>query len=219
MFAAALPLNVAAQPLDRKINELFALTSPGGTPRYMDIGAWGKLIIYDTPEDAIDSLSEEERDQQYVRLVLVAQHRQLIKMLANGKELCRPRAALYMRLDRTCPLYHLTWDESCEESVIEVESSLPQAGTRETMLNAVKGSPEGGKYAIYATVSAKRKGSRGRNAHNGAMYVNPGQHVVGGTEFNRSMSAKRRINEAEEEGSGPDSDGEEGAREDDSCDS
>ena len=52
--------------------------------------------IHDTPEDAIDSLSEEERDQQYVRLVLVAQHRQLIKMLANGKELCRPRAALYM---------------------------------------------------------------------------------------------------------------------------
>ena len=183
----------------------------------MNIGCWGQLIIFDTPEDAIDSLSQEEQEHQYVRLVLVAQHRQLSKMLANGKELCRPRAALYMRLDKTCPLYHLTWDDSCEEAVIEVESSVPQKGSRTSMLDAVKGDPEGGKYAIYATISGKRKNDRGRKAQEKPMYVHPGEHVVGGKEFIRITNAKSKIKKTDEAGSGADSDGE-GVLQEDSCD-
>ncbi|CAM9764866.1 unnamed protein product, partial [Sphacelaria rigidula] len=100
------------KPRDPNINELFVITPPSGTSlKHMDIGCWGQLIIYNTPEEAVESLTDEEAEHQYVRLVLVATNRQLSWTLARGKELCRPRAALYMRLDRTCPLYHLSWEE------------------------------------------------------------------------------------------------------------
>lgn len=50
-------------------------------------------------------------------------------------------------------------------------------------------------------------------------YASTQMQMLGHHALASFMTAKRRINEAEEEGSGPDSDGEEGAREDDSCDS
>ncbi|CAM9955540.1 unnamed protein product [Sphacelaria rigidula] len=93
-------------------------------------------------------------------------------MLASGRELCRPRTASYMRLDRTCPSYHLSWDEGDEDALLTMESSVPQEGRRDAILDAVKVRREGGKYAMHAIKNAKAITSR--NAHKSPLYVHPG---------------------------------------------
>lgn len=171
---------------------LLKLPASGAAPAYHDIPLWGQLVVYDTPDEALASLSEEEKEEQYVRLVLVATNRQLTQTLAPGKELCRPRAALYMRVSNTCPFYYLPWLEDHKDVDMDIISSVPHKASRNSMLNAVKGSRDGGQHALRASVRKRRRSSNHRNAKTRALYVYPGSNVVGGKGFAELTSVASR---------------------------
>ncbi|CAM9253846.1 unnamed protein product, partial [Ascophyllum nodosum] len=70
-----------------------------------EIPIWGKSIVYDSRQQALDSLkpSEDSTDLQFVRLVLVAEY-DLLKRLCAKKEVVRSReAGLYIQVAQTCP--------------------------------------------------------------------------------------------------------------------
>lgn len=162
--------------------------------------------MYDTPKDALDSLSAEEKDEQFIRLVLVATTRQLTPMLSTGKELCRPRAALYLRVASTCPLYYLSWDEFGVDPPLSIVSRVPRRATRQAMLDAVKGSADGSEHAVTASVSNKHRSNSSRTAAKRPLSVHPGDYVVGSRGFDkltssRNCSSKRKQQKEQEEGS------------------
>ena len=105
---------------------------------YPEMPVWGKLLVYGTREEAINSLSAKEKEEQLVSLILVAGNRQLKAILDPGREICRPQAALYLRIAESCPMYYITWERDGVEGGIEVVSRLHQKGKREEMLDAVR---------------------------------------------------------------------------------
>ena len=112
----------------------------GNAVVYPDLPIWGKLEIYDSPSDAVSALSDDEKEEQFVRLIMVADNTQLTNMLEQGKEVCLPDAALYMRVDKTCPLYWVTWEVDREADAIEIiVPKLPQKASRETILKILTG--------------------------------------------------------------------------------
>lgn len=80
------------------------------TLTYPEISIWGNIVVFNSPDEALQSLSEEEKREQYIRLVKIASNRQLKATLIPSKELCQLTASLYLRLDNTCPFYHITWE-------------------------------------------------------------------------------------------------------------
>lgn len=92
----------------QQIHELYrkkAENARDASSVYQDIPLWGHLVVYDSPADALKSLSAEEKEDQYVRLIQIASNRQLKLMLKPGCELCRPQAALFLRVGDTCAAY------------------------------------------------------------------------------------------------------------------
>ena len=71
------------------------------------IFVWGELVVYTSPNEVKGTLEADEVDEQYVRLIQVADNVQLRLMLEAGVELCGGDAALYVRVDPTCPVYLL----------------------------------------------------------------------------------------------------------------
>ena len=90
---------------DRERAELRPKKKRKGTSTYDDILVWGALVVYASPEDAQNSLDADEMDEQYVRLIQIADNAQLRLMLEVGAESCGSDAALYVRVDPTCPIY------------------------------------------------------------------------------------------------------------------
>lgn len=70
-----------------------------------DLLVWGDLIVYNTPKAAIESLDQDDVDEEYVRLLRIATNAQLQIMLEPGTERCTPEAALYLRVDKSCPIF------------------------------------------------------------------------------------------------------------------
>ena len=126
-------------------------------PKYRDIPIWGKLVVYDKPEDAVGALMDDEVKGRYVRLVKVATNQELRRLLEPGQELCRPDAALYLRVDVTCPLYFLRWEETEPEFVMEIVPLLPQSGTRQTMIDILNPDPDGRSHPVVGRVGTRRK--------------------------------------------------------------
>ncbi|CAM9908090.1 unnamed protein product [Hapterophycus canaliculatus] len=86
-----------------------------GTSKSNEILVWGNLVVYTSPDEAESSLEAEEVDEQFVRLINVAENAQLRLMLEAGAELCGGRAALYVRVDPTCPIY---WVRCCRKRTL-----------------------------------------------------------------------------------------------------
>ena len=143
---------------------------------YHDIPIWGQPVVYDTPQDAIASLSEEEKRDQFVRLIRVANNRQLKTLLEAGKELCAPKAELYIRVSSTCPLYWITWEMDCHADGIEIVSQFPGRATRSTMLHLLSG-VNADNHPVVGRVCKRRK-DRGVAAAVKPLVVAPGACVV-----------------------------------------
>ena len=104
-----------------------------------EIPIWGKPVVYDSRQEALDSLkpTEDSTDLQFVRLVHVAEY-DLLKRLCAKKEVVRSReAGLYLQVGQTCPAYYAMWDDSpTGHAAHEVFSYLKWSYTRETLLGS-----------------------------------------------------------------------------------
>ncbi|CAB1109996.1 unnamed protein product [Ectocarpus sp. CCAP 1310/34] len=99
-----------------------------------DLPAWGQLEVFNSRPEAFRSLSVDEREDQRVRLLHVANNVQLKRMLVPGKEVCGPGAELYLRVAPTCPLYYMRWTNDVKQATVEFTSKVPQSGSRAEVL-------------------------------------------------------------------------------------
>lgn len=158
--------------------------------------------MYDSDEQALASLEPDDVDMQCVRLVQVAANKQLKVMLETGSEVCRPKAALYLRLSKLCPLYWVTWSSVKDDADLDLVSDIPQFGNRDQFLNKLRTTDgQGGVRARLAR--NKATGSRG------TLLLNPGGRVVGAPCFGTPVVAEE-ISDEEEEGENDGDDDEEG---------
>ncbi|CAN0369897.1 unnamed protein product, partial [Pylaiella littoralis] len=117
-----------------------------------DIPLWGKPIIFDTRQDALNSLNpgSNEMDLQYVRLVLVADYQLLQRMcLPGGKEAVRSKeAGLYIKVAADCPAYRAIWELPSHNRTTshEVASYLERNAARQALLDTFNDAA-GGKAA------------------------------------------------------------------------
>lgn len=95
-----------------------------------DLLVWGDLVVYPSPSAARDSLHQDAIDEAFVRLLRIATHSQLQIMLEPGTERCTPEAALYLRVDRTCPVYWARYNSDKKEAHLDVCCEIPQRGER-----------------------------------------------------------------------------------------
>ena len=165
--------------MERGLRELNARQGTGNAVVYPDLPIiWGKLEIYDSPSDAVSALSDDEKEEQFVRLIMVVDNTQLTNMLEQGKEVCLPDAALYMRVHKICPLHWVTWEVDREADAIEViVPKLPQKASRERILKILTGSIHGAQHTVVGWVCQRRR-DRGRDAAGNALIVSPGETVV-----------------------------------------
>ena len=124
--------------LDRTRAELLPKRRKRASSRSYDIPVWGELVVYTSPNEASGTLEADEVDEQYVRLIQVADNAQLRLMLETGVELCGGDAALYVRVDPTCPIYWVRWDNRKSKADLDVVCDLPHRGVRATMLEKVQ---------------------------------------------------------------------------------
>ena len=137
-----------------------------------DLPLFGDFVVHDSVEQAVDSVAEDDVANQCVRLVLIADTRQLRSMLETGTELCKPKAALYLRVSVMCPLYWVNWENGKETADLDLVSDIPQFGTRDTFLGKLRADKEriGGVRARLV---------RNKAAFNRQFLLNPGRRVVG----------------------------------------
>ncbi|CAN0438091.1 unnamed protein product [Pylaiella littoralis] len=147
-----------------------------------DIPLWGKPIIFDTRQDALNSLNpgSNEMDLQYVRLVLVADYQLLQRMcLPGGKEAVRSKeAGLYIKVAADCPAYRAIWELPSHNRTTshEVASYLERNAARQTLLDTFNDAA-GGKAAPACLLL--REGIDGANNKEGVeVTVSPGVSVV-----------------------------------------
>ena len=132
-----------------------------------EIPIWGKPIVYDSRQQALDSLkpTEDSTDLQFVRLVLVCEYDLLKRLLCGEKEVVRSReAGLYLQVAQTCPAYYATWDDSPTGHVAhEVSSYLKRSDTRETLLRSFidkeGGAPAPAKLNVFRVIDAATPGA------------------------------------------------------------
>ena len=106
--------------------------------RSYDIPVGGELVVYTSPNEASGTLETDEVNEQYVRLIQVADNAQLRLMLETGVELCGGDAALYVRVDPTCPIYWVRWDNRKSKADLDVVCGIPHRGVWATMLEKVQ---------------------------------------------------------------------------------
>lgn len=114
-------------------------------PIYAHVPLWGRPIVYDSLNRALKPLAEDERKGHYFRLVEVANIRRSMQVLEPERELCHAKAALYVRLNRTCPVHWLAWKDE-EGADMEIVSRIPPSASRVDMLS--KGTWTPVKYTI-----------------------------------------------------------------------
>ncbi|CAN0282683.1 unnamed protein product, partial [Ectocarpus sp. 4 AP-2014] len=101
-----------------------------------DLLVWGDLIVYSSPNAASQSMDSDEVDEEFVRLLRIATNAQLQLMLEPGTERCTPEAALYLRVDKTCPIYWTRWNKKSKAD-LDICCDIPQRGTRVKILDKV----------------------------------------------------------------------------------
>jgi hypothetical protein len=95
-----------------------------------DLLVWGDLVVYPSPGAAKDSLDQDAVDEEFVRLLRIASTAQLQIMLEPGTERCTPEAALYLRVDPTCPVFWARYNSKKKEADLDVCCDIPQRGDR-----------------------------------------------------------------------------------------
>lgn len=183
--------------------------APSGPPVVYDIPIWGELVVYDTPQDALASLSHNELENQLVRLIYIASNHQLRQMLEPGKELCHDKSALYLRVGESNPFYCMSWETDLNKADMDIICFIPRSATLSAMLETVRGN-ESGDVAVVARLARKQKDHQ-KHPTRRNLYIFPGDVVVGGPGFAQSLCQKAARGSDDEEGEndGDDEDGSE----------
>ena len=160
-----------------------------------DLPLFGDFVVHDSVEQAVDSVAEDDVANQCVRLVLIANTRQLRSMLETGTDLCKPKAALYLRVSMMCPLYWVSWEDGKETADLDLVSDIPQFETRDTFLGKLRADKEriGGVRARLM---------RNKAAFNRQLLLNPGRRVVGAFCFGSAEEVVVEEEDGEENGEG-----------------
>ena len=160
-----------------------------------DLPLFGDFVVHDSVEQAVDSIAEDDVANQCVRLVFIAGTRQLRSMLETETELCKPKAALYLRVSMMCPLYWVNWEDDKETADLDMVSDIPQFGTRDTFLGKLRADKEriGGVRARLM---------RNKAAFNRQLLLNPGRRVVGASCFGSAEEVVVEEEDGEEDGEG-----------------
>ncbi|CAM9355346.1 unnamed protein product [Pylaiella littoralis] len=158
-----------------------------------DLPLFGDFKVYDTVEQAVEAVDEEDIANQCIRLVQVADTKQLKVMLQTGTELCKPKAGLYLRVSKTCPLYWVTWEDDNTVVDLDLVSDIPQFGNRETVLGKLDVNSIGG-GGVRARLMRKK------DAFSRELCLCPGRRVVGAACFGPSASGPSLDVNDDEEG-------------------
>lgn len=108
-----------------------------------DLLVWGELVVYPSPHAAKESLPQECLDEEYVRVLRIATNAQLQLMLEPGTERCTTEAALYLKVDMTCPIYWARWNSTKSKADLDISCDIPQRGSRAKVLEKVGFSEDG----------------------------------------------------------------------------
>lgn len=145
-----------------------------------DIPIWGKVVVYDSMQQALDSLNIEERstDLQFVRLVQVADNDLLKRMCTKWEIVRNPDAGLYLQIAPTCPAYYATCDQeegkNKSTALHEIASYVQRTDNREKLINSFVddqvGVPAPVKLVVVRRINASANGV--------AVRVSPGVSVV-----------------------------------------
>ncbi|CAB1116942.1 unnamed protein product [Ectocarpus sp. CCAP 1310/34] len=154
-----------------------------------DIPVWGELIVYPSPQAAKDSLTQEEVDEEYVRLLRIATNAQLQLMLEPGTERCTPEAALYLRVAATCPVFWVRW-ESKTKADLDISCDIPQRGLRANILASFSSSGDGSSGGAVRVRHVRNKPSATSNYKEEALFVSTEcRRIVGSLMFFDSVVA------------------------------
>ena len=217
-----LPLAVAAVPRDRILNvktkrvdetdalpSLHPLAGKAYKPGSSDVPLWGTLVVCRSHLEAWHTLSDDDKASQRVRMVRVADNKQLCKLIEPGVELCGPHAELYLRVAPTCPAYYAMWDSDASTAHMEVASKLPNSGSRQGLLANFLA--DGTSQTCPIRLRVRRSIRASKTTDSSVILVDPGNRVVcssGSSEVDSDMSSSGRANnnrdeeEEEEEGGG-----------------
>ncbi|CAN0423878.1 unnamed protein product, partial [Ectocarpus sp. 12 AP-2014] len=147
-----------------------------------DIPIWGKVVVYDSMQQALESLNIEERstDLQFVRLVQVADNDLLKRMCTKNEIVRNPDAGLYLQIAPTCPAYYASCDQEegknskKSTAMHEVASYLQRTDNRAKLINSFVDDQVGVPAPVKLVVVRRIKAS----AHGVAVRVSPGVSVV-----------------------------------------
>ena len=100
------PVNISQMSDSENVVCLHALDGQAYGSGSEDIPVWGKPVVFNTRQDALDWLNPEKDgvDLQFVRLVLVADYHLLKRMCVPAQEgVHSTEAGLYIEESPTCP--------------------------------------------------------------------------------------------------------------------
>lgn len=155
------------------VETLCARDNTSYKPNENAIPLWGELMVYDSPEEALDAISTtgEDTDLSFVRLVLVGDANMLSGFCKHGQEiLSSERAGLYLRVHPTCPAYNAMWDADDKNTTHEVENILDRKWNTDKLLNTFKQGMGPISLNCVSNIASSRKGV--------AVKVHPGVSVV-----------------------------------------
>ncbi|CAM9508076.1 unnamed protein product, partial [Discosporangium mesarthrocarpum] len=89
-----------------------------------------KEMVFYSPDDAekcfSDHVQESSDGHHTLKMNMVADHSQLQGLLAPGKETCRPRAGVYLVIDKACLGYCIPVAEDTDRSSnVEIHCDFP----------------------------------------------------------------------------------------------
>ncbi|CAB1112254.1 unnamed protein product [Ectocarpus sp. CCAP 1310/34] len=164
-----------------------------------DIPVWGELIVYPSPQAAKDSLTQEEVDEEYVRLLRIAANAQLQLMLEPGTERCTPEAALYLRVAATCPVFWVR-SESKTKADLDISCDIPQRGLRANILETFSSSGDGSSGGAVRVRHVRNKPSATSNYKEEALFVSTEcRRIVGSLMFDSVVAGVQDGEEDEDE--------------------
>ena len=173
-----LPVKLSQMSDSENVVCLHASDGQENDSRPCDIPIWGKPVIFNSRQDALDWLNPEkdEIDLQFVRLVLVADYHLLKRMCVPTQEGLRStKAALYIEVSPTCPAFYALWDETTADTAYELCSNLQRSWKRDALVKSFQDGAGGIAAPLKLQLCKAFQGSSG----DGSMIkVNPGVAVV-----------------------------------------
>lgn len=105
-----------------------------------DVPLWGRLCVYDSPQEALKSLGPNYlTPPAFVRLVLVADSALLRTLCKHGEEvLSSDTAGLYLQVAPSCPAFYAIWEDGSKNTTHDVRNELDRQASRDTLLNKFK---------------------------------------------------------------------------------